>query len=62
MSNGDFEVMPRGTIEELKELRNFVSNMTTLNKNLGAIVPPVMRARIEELHQFYTAHLEKYPV
>lgn len=62
MNNGDFEVLPRGTMKELKELRNFANNMITLNKNLDEAVPPLMRARIYEMNQFYAAHVEKYPV
>ena len=39
MSEGDFEVMPRGTMEEVKALRSFAKNIIELSKKHGANIP-----------------------
>ncbi len=62
MSNGDFEVLPRGTIEELKVLRQFAHSMIALNAIHDMPVPHEMRTKILELNRFYNEHVETYPV
>ena len=62
MSNGDFEVMPRGTMEEIRVLRKFANEMIALNSIHDMPVPHEMRAAILELNRFYNMHVETYPV
>jgi hypothetical protein len=62
MSEGDFEVMPRGTMEELRVLRKFVNEMIALTAIHDMPVPHEMRAKILELNRFYNEHVETYPV
>lgn len=61
MSNGDFEVLPRGTMEELKALRKFANEMIALTAIHDMPVPHEMLAPINEIGRFYSAHVEKYP-
>ena len=62
MSEGDFEVMPRGTMEELRMLRQFANSMIALNAIHDMPVPHEMRTKILELNRFYNMHVETYPV
>ena len=62
MSNGDFEVLPRGTTEELRMLRQFANSMIALNAIHDMPVPHEMSAKILELNRFYNHHVETYPV
>lgn len=62
MSEGDFEVMPRGTMEELRVLRQFAHNMIALNAIHDMPVPHEMRTKINEIARFYDHHVETYPV
>jgi hypothetical protein len=62
MSDGDFEVMPRGTMEEIRVLRKFANEMIALNSIHDMPVPHEMRAAILELNRFYNMHVETYPV
>ena len=62
MSEGDFEVLPRGTTEELRVLRQFANSMIALNAIHDMPVPNEMRAKILELNRFYNTHVETYPV
>lgn len=62
MSNGDFEVVPRGTIEELKVLREFAKQMSAYNSIHDMPTPHEMRYLINTLELWYTGHNEKYPV
>ena len=62
MSNGDFEVMPRGTMEEIRVLRKFANEMIALNSIHDMPVPYEMIAKINDLSRFYSGHVEKYPV
>ena len=62
MSEGDFEVLPRGTTEELRVLRQFANSMITLNSDRGIPVPYEMREKIHEVSRFYNTHVETYPV
>ena len=62
MSEGDFEVFPRGTTEELRVLRKFANSMIALNAIHDMPVPHEMRAAILELNRFYNEHVETYPL
>jgi len=62
MSEGDFEVMPRGTMSEIKMLRQFADDMIMLNNIFDMPVPWEMREKIEELKRKYVDHVEKYTV
>ena len=62
MSNGDFEVLTLGTIEELRTLRKFANDIIALSKIHDMPVPHEMRTKINALNEFYIAHIEKYPV
>lgn len=62
MSEGDFEVLPRGTTEELRELRQFARRMIALNSIHDMPVPHEMRTKINEISRFYDYHVETYPV
>ena len=62
MSEGDFEVLPRGTTEELRVLRQFANSMIALNAINDIPVPHEMRTKILELNRFYNSHVETYPV
>ena len=62
MSEGDFEVFPRGTTEELRVLRKFANSMIALNAIHDMPVPHEMRTKINEVSRFYNHHVETYPV
>lgn len=62
MSEGDFEVMPRGTMQELRVLRRFVNEMIALTAIHDMPVPYEMRAKINEVSRFYNEHVETYPL
>ena len=62
MSNGDFEVLPVGTTEELRVLRQFARRMIALNSIHDMPVPHEMRTKINEIDRFYQSHVETYPV
>ena len=62
MSNGDFEVLNRGTIEELQTLRKFAREMISISKIHDMPLPHEVRTKIGLLEIFYAAHVEKYPV
>jgi len=62
--NGDFEVMPRGTMEELKQLRAFANSMIDASRsddNPTAKWDEV-RPMIYQLQSWYRSHIEKYPL
>jgi hypothetical protein len=61
MSNGDFEVLNRGTIEELQTLRKFAREMISLSKIHDMPLPHEVRTKIGVLEIFYALHIEKYP-
>jgi hypothetical protein len=61
MSEGDFEVLNRGTIEELQTLRRFAREMISLSKIHDMPLPHEMRTKIGLLEIFYALHIEKYP-
>lgn len=62
MSNGNFEVMPLGTMEEVRALRKFANEMIALTSTHDISVPHEMRAKINDIARFYNEHVEKYPV
>ena len=62
MTSNDFEVLPRGTTEELRVLRQFANSMIALNAIHDMPVPHEMRTKILELNRFYNQHVETYPV
>ena len=64
MSNGDFEVMPRGTMEEIRVLRKFANDMIDISKTYDNPVEKweKMTTLTRELEKFYTYHVETYPV
>ena len=62
MSEGDFEVLNRGTIEELQTLRKFAREMISLTKIHDMPLPHEVRTKIGLLEIFYALHIEKYPV
>ena len=62
MSEGDFEVLPVGTTEELRVLRQFARRMIALNSIHDMPVPHEIRTKIDEIARFYDHHVETYPV
>jgi hypothetical protein len=62
MSNGDFEVMPLGTMEELRVLRQFSNDMIDISRTLENPVEKweKMTLLIREFEKFYAYHTEKY--
>jgi hypothetical protein len=62
MSEGDFEVLNRGTIEELQTLRKFAREVISMSKIHDMPLPHELRIKIGLLEIFYAAHVEKYPV
>ena len=62
MSEGDFEVMPRGTTEELRVLRQFARRMIALNSIHDMPVPHEIQTEINGISRFYNFHVETYPV
>jgi len=61
MSEGDFEVMPRGTMEEVKALRSFAKNIIELSKKHGANIPSPIQEEIAKIDYFYSGHVWHYP-
>lgn len=62
MSNGDFEVMPIGTMEEVREMRKLSKELIELDHQYGINTPQAIRTKILEIARFYQYHSEKYPV
>lgn len=61
MSEGDFEVLPRGTIEELRVLRAFVKDITSLEHQSDNITPKALSECIQKINYWYASHIVKYP-
>ena len=57
MSEGDFEVMPRGTIEEVRALRKFANDIIRLAHEYDNIIPKDLLNKIEEVDSFYAAQI-----
>jgi hypothetical protein len=62
MSNGDFEVMPIGTMEEVREMRRLSNELIELEREYGIDTPQALRIKILEIARFYKYHSEKFPV
>ena len=61
----DFEVMPRGTLEEMRFMRKFandVISVTEVQTGNDALVLENLLQKIAEMREFYRQHVEKYPV
>lgn len=61
MSNGDFEVHPRGTSEELRAVREFVKEISELSHRYGINVPQPITQSIGKINLWYAGHNERYP-
>jgi len=60
MSEGDFEVLPRGTIEELRVLREFV---TDISKAVNASdCDQEIKSMIAKINLWYVGHIDRYPL
>lgn len=62
MSEGNFEVMPIGTMEEVREMRRLSKELIALEYECGINTPQPLRIKILEIARFYQNHVEKYPV
>jgi hypothetical protein len=62
MSEGDFEVMPRGTMVEIRELRKLTKELIELEHQYGINTPQPVRQKILEIAKFYNWHVEAYPI
>lgn len=62
MSNGDFEVMPIGTMEEVREMRRLSNELIELEREYGIDTPQPLRIKILEIARFYQYHSDKFPV
>jgi hypothetical protein len=62
MSNGDFEVMPIGTMVEVRELRKLTNELIEVTRQYGLNTPLPVRQKIAEIEKFYQWHVETYPV
>ena len=61
----DFEVMPRGTLEEMRFMRKFANDVisaTEVQTGNDALVLENLLQKIAEMREFYHTHVEKYPV
>lgn len=62
MSEGNFEVMPIGTMEEVREMRKLSKELIELDHSYGINTPQAVRSKILEIARFYQYHAEKFPV
>jgi hypothetical protein len=62
MSEGNFEVMPIGTMEEVREMRRLSTELIELDRQYGINTPQAVRAKIADISRFYHYHAEKFPV
>ena len=60
MSNGDFEVMPIGTIDEVKAVRKLSNELIELVDRDAD--PEEIVDKINELRDFYNWHVAQFPV
>lgn len=56
----DFEVSSIGTLEEIRAMRKFANELIVLSRRFND-TPRALRNKIEEIHDFYVKHSEKYP-
>jgi len=63
MSEGNFEVMPIGTMEEVRVLRQFVNKLEDISTNETDVQNFVIEVtrEIGKIRSFYNIHIEKYP-
>lgn len=64
MSEGDFEVMPRGTIEEVRVMRKFANELVTLTEVQSGNKKHLLNnllSKIVEIEEFCKMHVAKYP-
>jgi len=61
-SNGDFEVMPVGTINELGALRSFAKNLIEISHNKSNPTEKwdTIFLLVREIENFYNVHNEKH--
>jgi len=64
MSNGDFEVMPIGTMEEVRVLRKFANDLIDISHSMENPTEKweKMTKHIRAIERFYVSHVETYPV
>ena len=60
MTESDFEVMPRGTMVEIKEMRRFADEI--INISLKYELPEELSNKIEEMRIFYNWHSQSEPI
>ena len=60
MSEGNFEVMPIGTMVELREMRRFANELIALSEQ--QTLPEDVHRKIQEIRSFYNWHTQTYPV
>ena len=53
MSEGNFEVMPIGTMEEVREMRRLSKELIELDRQYGINTPQAVRVKILEIARFY---------
>lgn len=59
----DFEVLPRGTLEELTRLRQFFGTVqTAVSGRRTARWTEELSESVESMERFYETHVEKYPL
>ena len=63
-TNSDFEVMPRGTMEELRILRLFANDVIEVYKSPSNPTEKwdAVRPLVLNLQETYINHIERYPV
>ena len=62
MSEGNFEVMPIGTMEEVREMRKLSKELIELDRQYGINIPQPVRIKILDIARFYQYHSNKFPV
>jgi hypothetical protein len=62
MSEGNFEVMPLGTMEEVREMRRLSKELIALDSAYVDSMPYAVRQKIGEIARFYQYHAQKFPV
>ena len=64
MSDGNFEVMPVGTMNELRVLRSFVKSLIDISHNMSNPTEKwdTIRPLVKQVEHFYVTHNEKYPL
>lgn len=64
MSDGNFEVMPVGTMNELRALRSFVKSLIDISHNMSNPTEKwdTIRPLVKQIEDFYVTHNEKHPL